>query len=165
MVPQVRRLVTGRRTLVTVVVYRRARNRPAPFDRVRLLCSGRDEGRGGLRQKRSCGEHSLREFAVRDRSARGVVAAIVAFAHVTGASVIAEGIEDREMLEFIDRSGGPQAALGRGISGAQGYFLRRPSATFPTDADVAIVRSLLKEHTCTDDAARDDRIVAAAFMR
>ncbi len=89
--------------------------------------------------------------AMSDRSASGVVAAIVAFARVTGAYVIAEGIEDIEMLDFIDGTGRAVAPAGRGICGAQGYLLQRPSVTFPTAAAVQDVRALLSEHI-TDEA-------------
>ena len=62
--------------------------------------------------------------AAADSAARGVVAAIVALARTTGAYVIAEGIEDRTMLDAI-----------RPIDGAQGYFLGRPG---PLDAPMTI---------------------------
>ncbi|MDB5093487.1 MAG: hypothetical protein JWO85_1588 [Candidatus Eremiobacteraeota bacterium] len=84
--------------------------------------------------------------AMSDRSASGVVAAIVAFAKVTGAYVIAEGIEDIPMLDFIDRAKCARAPVGRGIRGAQGYLLNRPSETLPATSDVLDVSALLREH-------------------
>lgn len=65
--------------------------------------------------------------AVSDRSARAVLAAVLAFADQTGAYVIAEGIEDAEMLAFIrDPQLHPEMRKA-GIRGAQGYLLGRPS--------------------------------------
>jgi diguanylate cyclase (GGDEF)-like protein len=64
--------------------------------------------------------------AVTDRPSRSVLAGIIAIARENGAYVIAEGIEDAATLELVK-----DAALhdsgARGIHGAQGYFLGRPS--------------------------------------
>lgn len=79
--------------------------------------------------------------AMSDLNASGVVAAIVAFANVTGAYVIAEGIEDREMLAFIERNGTPDVSAGCGIRGIQGYFVQRPQPTFTSDSDLVVIRS------------------------
>jgi EAL domain-containing protein (putative c-di-GMP-specific phosphodiesterase class I) len=92
--------------------------------------------------------------AMVDRNASGVVAAIVAFAQVTGAYVIAEGIEDIAMLDFIDGAGCARASVGRGIRGAQGYLLRRPSETLPSASDILDVSALLGEHVVHDEPAR-----------
>lgn len=81
--------------------------------------------------------------ALHDRSAAGVVAAIVAFARITGAYVIAEGIENVEMFEFIERSSRPVSERGRGIAGAQGFLLHRPSKTFPSPGEIRAVRDML----------------------
>jgi EAL domain-containing protein (putative c-di-GMP-specific phosphodiesterase class I) len=58
--------------------------------------------------------------AATQRSAQAVLAAVAAFAEVTGTYVIAEGVEDAAMLDFVRVVG---------IRGAQGYFLGRPAAT------------------------------------
>jgi diguanylate cyclase (GGDEF)-like protein len=89
-----------------------------------------------------------------DRNARGVVAAIVSFARVTGAYVIAEGIEDTAMLDFIDGAGRPSERTGRGICGAQGYLLSRPSERFPRASEVRDVQALLSEHITEEPALR-----------
>jgi diguanylate cyclase (GGDEF)-like protein len=101
--------------------------------------------------------------AMVDRNASGVVAAIVAFAQVTGAYVIAEGIEDIAMLDFIDGAGCARASVGRGIRGAQGYLLRRPSETLPSARDILDVSALLGEHVVHDEPAlsRDPHEIAA----
>src|SRR5665213_1418839 len=81
--------------------------------------------------------------AMSDRSARGVVAAIVAFAQITGAYVIAEGIEDTATLSFVEEAGRGRAAGRRGISGAQGYLLRHPSEALPSPNETRAVSALL----------------------
>jgi diguanylate cyclase (GGDEF)-like protein len=95
-----------------------------------------------------------------DRNARGVVAAIVSFARVTGAYVIAEGIQDTAMLDFVDAAGRASERTGRGICGAQGYVLLRPSETFPRAAEVRDVQALLSEHI-TEESAHERAIADA----
>ena len=95
-----------------------------------------------------------------DRNARGVVAAIMSFARVTGAYVIAEGIEDTAMLDFIDAAGRASERTGRGIGGAQGYLLLRPSETFPRPTEVRDVQALLSEHI-TEEPARESAVADA----
>ncbi|MEA2660963.1 MAG: hypothetical protein QOH08_535 [Chloroflexota bacterium] len=67
--------------------------------------------------------------ALTDPHARGILMGVTAFAHETGAYVIAEGIEDDDVLDFINtlptRAGRPQ------IDGGQGYGLGRPSSDPP----------------------------------
>ncbi len=102
--------------------------------------------------------------AMNDRSASGVVAAIVAFAQVTGAFVIAEGIENISMLKFIDRAGSTQAPFRHAIRGAQGFLLHRPSETLPTASDVQDVRALLLEHVPYDKTtARDNTPLTSLY--
>jgi len=78
--------------------------------------------------------------AANDVAARGVVAAILAFAATTGAYVVAEGIEDQAMLDMICRFGGARGTPQ--ISGGQGYFLGRPDPAFHTRG-AALVPALL----------------------
>ena len=94
--------------------------------------------------------------AMSDRNASGVLAAIVAFAHVTGAYLIAEGIEDTAMLDFVDRAGHARAPAGRGIRGAQGYLLHRPSQLLPTASEILDVSVLLREHVKHGETLRWD---------
>jgi EAL domain-containing protein (putative c-di-GMP-specific phosphodiesterase class I) len=67
--------------------------------------------------------------ALTDPHARGILMGVTAFAHETGAFVIAEGIEDDEVLKFVNtlptRAGTPQ------IDGGQGYGLGRPDSHLP----------------------------------
>lgn len=99
--------------------------------------------------------------AMSDRNAGGVVAAIVAFAQVTGTYVIAEGIEDIATLDFVDGAGCARAAAGRGIRGAQGYLLSRPSEAMPSAGVIAGVTALLGERRAHAIAPRDPLTVAA----
>jgi diguanylate cyclase (GGDEF)-like protein len=64
-----------------------------------------------------------------DRHARGLLMGVTAFAHETGAFVIAEGIEDDEVLEFVNTL--PAGGKPR-IQGGQGYGLGRPDSQFPS---------------------------------
>jgi len=93
--------------------------------------------------------------AMSDRNASGVVAAIVAFAHVTGAYVIAEGVEDIAMLDFVDRAANARTPAGRGIRGAQGYLLHRPSQLLPAASEILDVSALLREHVEHDASLLD----------
>jgi diguanylate cyclase (GGDEF)-like protein len=72
--------------------------------------------------------------ALTDPHARGILMGVTAFAHETGAFVIAEGIEDEEVLNFVNslpsRAGSPQ------IDGGQGYGLGRPDSQLPTTPSV-----------------------------
>jgi diguanylate cyclase (GGDEF)-like protein len=71
-------------------------------------------------------DRAIVSTAESDASARGVLAAVAAFARETGTYVIAEGIEDSGVLRFI-RAFDAQAP--GGIRGGQGYQLGRPSPT------------------------------------
>lgn len=67
--------------------------------------------------------------ALTDPHARGVLMAVTAFAHETGAFVIAEGIEDDEVLDFVVTL--PTRAATPQIDGGQGYGLGRPDSQLP----------------------------------
>lgn len=64
--------------------------------------------------------------AMVDGATRGILLAILTFAAQMGSDVIAEGLEDADVLQFVQRfpcgSGTPPLR----IRGAQGYFLGRP---------------------------------------
>jgi diguanylate cyclase (GGDEF)-like protein len=80
-------------------------------------------------------DRSIVVGALTDHHARGLLMGVTAFAHETGAFVIAEGIEDDEVLEFIStlsvRAGTPR------IEGGQGYGLGRPDSRLPESLTVA----------------------------
>ena len=86
-----------------------------------------------------------------DKNARGVLAGIVAIAEATDAYVIAEGIETREMLDFVCHFG-TKAGSNRGMRGVQGYLLRRPSAVFPSANETTDIKALLKEFAVDETA-------------
>jgi diguanylate cyclase (GGDEF)-like protein len=68
--------------------------------------------------------------APHDVVARGVLAAVTAFAAHSGSHVIAEGIEDESVLRFL-REEFPSSSTRGTIRGAQGYFLGRPAEGAP----------------------------------
>lgn len=70
---------------------------------------------------------------------------IRAFARVTGSYVIAEGIEDRAMLDFVALAGRGDGGS-PGIHGAQGYLLLRSSEELPTAEAVGDVGAILSAH-------------------
>jgi len=89
-------------------------------------------------------DRSIVVGAADDGAARAVLAGIIAIARETGAYVIAEGIEDAEMLGLVRHAGGPSATRGEGVRGAQGYFLGRPSPTIPTEATMEGFRGAIR---------------------
>lgn len=80
--------------------------------------------------------------ALRDKTARGVLAGIVAIARETGTYVIAEGIEDQDMLDLVRQSWGP-LQMPHGIRGIQGYLVGRPSEIIPTPLTLAAFSTAL----------------------
>jgi EAL domain-containing protein (putative c-di-GMP-specific phosphodiesterase class I) len=79
-------------------------------------------------------DRTIVSAAPTDSGARAVLMAIAAYAHQTQASVIAEGIEDDETLEFLQRIDEPTLLREAVIRGGQGYRLGRPAA-MPEAAD------------------------------
>ena len=57
-----------------------------------------------------------------------MLSAIAAYARETGAFVIAEGIEDEEVLDFVQSVHDGEFSRDMVIQGGQGYGLGRPSA-------------------------------------
>src|SRR3954452_3721885 len=95
-------------------------------------------GNSGLEMLREVGsdfvklDRSIVADAPEQSNARAVLLAMATFARQTGAYVIAEGIEDDALLEFmrtIDDALPREAATM--IQGGQGYGLGRPSPTVP----------------------------------
>ena len=69
--------------------------------------------------------------------------AMATFAHQTGAYVIAEGVEDDDILEFlISINDGRHLNPGNVIQGGQGYTLGRPKQTIDTMPPAAIAPPL-----------------------
>ena len=86
-------------------------------------------------------DRSIVTAASDDAGARAVLMAMATFASHTGAFVIAEGIEDEEMLDFV--RGVHEGELSREaiIQGGQGYGLGRPSADLNPPAALALASS------------------------
>jgi diguanylate cyclase (GGDEF)-like protein len=73
-------------------------------------------------------------------AARAVLVAMAAFAHQTGAFVIAEGIEDDELLEFVSSVDDRDLAPAALIQGGQGYGLGMPAADLPREVRLHAAR-------------------------
>jgi diguanylate cyclase (GGDEF)-like protein len=84
--------------------------------------------------------------SARDLGARGVIAAIVAFAATTGAYVIAEGIEDQTMLDAVRGTDVPEGTAAGHVRGVQGYYLGRPDSEFEL-AEQSTIASVLRRRT------------------
>jgi len=74
--------------------------------------------------------------ALEDKTARAVLAGIIAIARETDTYVIAEGIEDNAMLALARRVGVPDGVAPTGVQGVQGYLLGRPSESIPAPTTV-----------------------------
>ncbi len=81
--------------------------------------------------------------ALTDKSARAVFVAIIAFASQTGTFVIAEGIENEQILAFVRHPHLHGLDHQIGAQGAQGYLLGRPNQTveLPTSISNRLGRS------------------------
>ncbi len=86
-----------------------------------------------------------------DKNARAVLAGIVAIAQATGAYVIAEGIENAEMLDFACSVGMRTDKSKHCIQGVQGFLLISPSETFLRSPDTDDVKALLTEFALSTD--------------
>ncbi|MBA3350803.1 MAG: bifunctional diguanylate cyclase/phosphodiesterase [Actinobacteria bacterium] len=75
--------------------------------------------------------------AMTDKSARAVFVAIIAFASQTGTFVIAEGIENEHMLDFIRHPNLHEFEHQIGAQGAQGYLLGRPRQTIQRSPSIS----------------------------
>jgi diguanylate cyclase (GGDEF)-like protein len=71
-------------------------------------------------------DRSLLVKAIDDKGARGVLAGIIAIARETGSYLIAEGVENRTLLDFACNAHDPGNKASPGIRGVQGYLLGRP---------------------------------------
>ena len=66
--------------------------------------------------------------AIENTEARGVLAGLIAIARETGSYLIAEGIETRQMLDFVSKAHIPVPSAFAGVRGVQGYELGKPEA-------------------------------------
>ena len=73
--------------------------------------------------------------AMTEPGARAVLLAMATFANETGAFVIAEGIEDIDMLDFLRRLEDDMTVATPRIHGGQGYGLGRPGSAIPAIAN------------------------------
>jgi len=78
-------------------------------------------------------DRSIVNGAEKQASARAVLTAMALFAEQTGTFVIAEGIEDAEMLQYVQSLAEPELGIPTVVHGGQGYGLGRPSVEVPLD--------------------------------
>jgi diguanylate cyclase (GGDEF)-like protein len=91
-------------------------------------------------------DHPLMKKALVDEEARGVIARITQIARDEGCYVIAEGVENAEILEFACRDRAHTNGIGGGIRGVQGYLLGRPSIGVIDVADLHTWGKFLSAH-------------------
>lgn len=95
-------------------------------------------GNAGLEMLRKIGaefvklDQSIVGAAASEPNARAVLMAMATFARQTGAMVIAEGVENQETLEFLQRVEAPESGTGGIIQGGQGFRLGYPSPEMPS---------------------------------
>ncbi len=118
--------LTERSTLPIAVVVQHARElRDLGF---RLALDDAGAGNAGLEMMSQLAvdfikiDRAVVVNAMTDKAAQGVLAGIAAIAREMEALVIAEGIENVEMLQLVDRNG---------LQAVQGYLLGRPNETIP----------------------------------
>jgi diguanylate cyclase (GGDEF)-like protein len=95
-------------------------------------------GNAGLEMLREVGaefvklDRSIVAAAPEESNARAVLLAMATFARQTGAYVIAEGIEDEGLLDWVRTIDDAIARETSTVQGGQGYGLGRPSAAIPS---------------------------------
>jgi diguanylate cyclase (GGDEF)-like protein len=88
-------------------------------------------------------DRSIVRAATTERNARAVLMAMATYARQTGSFVIAEGIEDRETLDFLSAIEDRDLHPGRIIQGGQGYGLGRPSPHLASQPPSLLPRAVL----------------------
>ncbi len=83
-------------------------------------------------------DRSILVKAQTDRSARGVMAGILAMACETGNAIIIEGIETQPMLDLAETMSETFVHRYDGIVGAQGFLLGRPNKDIPIQTPAAL---------------------------
>lgn len=78
-------------------------------------------------------DRSIIIAAQHDRQARAVLMAIAAYSSQTGSFVIAEGIEDADVLKFLKSIDSETIQAAQLVRGGQGFGLGRPSPTIPDE--------------------------------
>jgi diguanylate cyclase (GGDEF)-like protein len=87
-------------------------------------------------------DRSVVVAAMTEPGARAVLLAMATFANETGAFVIAEGIEDTDMLDFLRRLEDDMTVARPRIHGGQGYGLGRPGQTIPPTTNELLMPGL-----------------------
>jgi diguanylate cyclase (GGDEF)-like protein len=84
-------------------------------------------------------DRSVVTGAMSERGARAVLVSMATFANETGSYVIAEGIEDQEVLHFVRELADDLTIARPHIHGGQGYGLGRPSSSMPPTHNDAVL--------------------------
>jgi diguanylate cyclase (GGDEF)-like protein len=93
-------------------------------------------------------DRSIITAAATEPSARAVLMAMATFARQTGAFVIAEGIEDEDVLQFLRAiNEAHELASDAIIQGGQGYGLGRPSQELSSDSPAILDGARGREHS------------------
>lgn len=87
-------------------------------------------------------DRSVVVSAMTEPGARAVLIAMATFANETGAVVIAEGIEDIDMLDFLRRLEDDLTVARPRIHGGQGYGLGRPDHAIPPTTNDLLLKAL-----------------------
>lgn len=74
-------------------------------------------------------DRSVVGAAVTETRARGIFLALASYARETGAVVIAEGIENEEMLAFVQNATEGPLELHAGVQAGQGFLLGKPASS------------------------------------
>jgi EAL domain-containing protein (putative c-di-GMP-specific phosphodiesterase class I) len=87
-------------------------------------------------------DRSVVVAAMTEPGARAVLLAMATFAAETGAFVIAEGIEDVQMLNFLRRLENDMTLTPPRIHGGQGYGLGRPDRAISASANNLLLEAV-----------------------
>ncbi|HKW44280.1 MAG TPA: bifunctional diguanylate cyclase/phosphodiesterase [Candidatus Eremiobacteraceae bacterium] len=91
-------------------------------------------------------DNSLLKTALTDEASRSVIEAIAKLAQIADSYVIAEGVENAEILDFACRRPERAGGVVEGIRGVQGYLLGRPSIDAFDVADLHTWGKFLSAH-------------------
>ncbi len=99
-------------------------------------------------------DRSIVVAAPSDPNARAVLMAMATFARQTGAFVIAEGIEDEDVLRFLRSIDDDDLRTDTIIGGGQGFGLGRPARALPTSLPRELLPSLHQAASSDDPGSR-----------
>jgi EAL domain-containing protein (putative c-di-GMP-specific phosphodiesterase class I) len=116
-------------------------------------------GNSGLEMLRRVGaefvkiDRGIVHAAAGDTNSRAILMAMATYASQTGSFVIAEGIEDGPMLDFLLMIGHQDAGPNTIIHGGQGYGLGRPAPHVVTEAPDMLLHCSARRYASEEEAA------------